>query len=87
MPQVPGARPFDEGDLANQLRFDPAALVHLALKALQSAQCPFKNLPETGAYRWGDSLTAEKYRIHVLRECNRRYEFLLHVRAVLDPGA
>jgi hypothetical protein len=30
MPQVPsGIRPFDESDLADQLRFDPAALVHL----------------------------------------------------------
>ena len=28
MPQVPGIRPFDECDLADQLRFDPAALVH-----------------------------------------------------------
>ena len=28
MPQVPGIRPFDEGDLADQLRFDLAALVH-----------------------------------------------------------
>ena len=32
----------------------------LALKALQTAQCPFKNLPEKGASRWGESLTAEK---------------------------
>ena len=31
-----------------------------ALKALQTAQCPFKNLPEKGASRWGESLTAEK---------------------------
>jgi len=31
-----------------------------ALKALQTAQCPFKNLPEKRASRWGDSLTAEK---------------------------
>ena len=29
------------------------------LKALQTAQCPFKNLPEKRASRWGESLTAE----------------------------
>ena len=28
MPQVPGVRAFDESDLADQLRLDPAALVH-----------------------------------------------------------
>ena len=28
MPQVPGIRPFDELDLADELRFDPTALVH-----------------------------------------------------------
>ena len=27
-----------------------------ALKALQTAQCPFKNLPEKRASRWGESL-------------------------------
>ena len=31
-----------------------------ALKALQTAQCPFRNLPEKKASRWGESLTAEK---------------------------
>ena len=31
-----------------------------ALKPLQTAQCPFKNLPEKRASRWGESLTAEK---------------------------
>jgi ATP-dependent DNA ligase len=30
------------------------------LKALQIARCPFKNLPEKRASRWGESLTAEK---------------------------
>jgi DNA ligase D-like protein (predicted ligase) len=30
------------------------------LKALQIGQCPFKNLPEKRASRWGESLTAEK---------------------------
>jgi bifunctional non-homologous end joining protein LigD len=30
-----------------------------ALKALQTAKCPFRNLPETRASRWGESLTAE----------------------------
>ena len=31
-----------------------------ALKALQTVPCPFKNLPEKKASRWGESLTAEK---------------------------
>jgi ATP-dependent DNA ligase len=31
-----------------------------ALKALQTAHCPFANLPERRASRWGESLTAEK---------------------------
>ena len=30
------------------------------LKVLQTAQCPFRNLPEKRASRWGESLTAEK---------------------------
>jgi bifunctional non-homologous end joining protein LigD len=30
------------------------------LKALQTAQCPFRNLPEKRASRWGESRTAEK---------------------------
>jgi ribosomal protein L28 len=30
------------------------------LKALQTAKCPFKNLPENRVSRWGESLTAEK---------------------------
>ena len=30
------------------------------LKALRTAECPFKNLPETRTSRWGESLTAEK---------------------------
>ncbi len=30
------------------------------LRALQTVRCPFKNLPETRASRWGESLTAEK---------------------------
>jgi ATP-dependent DNA ligase len=31
-----------------------------ALKVLQTSQCPFKNLPEKRASRWGESLTTEK---------------------------
>jgi bifunctional non-homologous end joining protein LigD len=31
-----------------------------ALKALQTARCPFKNQPEKRASRWGESLTGEK---------------------------
>jgi bifunctional non-homologous end joining protein LigD len=30
------------------------------LKSLQTAKCPFKNLPERRASGWGESLTAEK---------------------------
>jgi ATP-dependent DNA ligase len=30
------------------------------LKTLQTARCPFKNLPEKRASRWGESLTEEK---------------------------
>ena len=32
----------------------------LALKKLRVTHCPFKNLPEKRASRWGESLTAEK---------------------------
>jgi bifunctional non-homologous end joining protein LigD len=35
-----------------------------ALKRLAVAHCPFKNLPEKRASRWGESLTAEK-----MKEC------------------
>ena len=31
-----------------------------ALKALQTAKCPFKNLPEKRASRWGESLPRRK---------------------------
>ena len=31
-----------------------------ALKKLRIVHCPFKNLPEMKASRWGESLTAEK---------------------------
>ena len=31
-----------------------------ALKALRTTDCPFTNLPETRASRWGESLTEEK---------------------------
>jgi bifunctional non-homologous end joining protein LigD len=34
--------------------------IFLVLKKLRVAQCPFTNLPETRASRWGESLTAEK---------------------------
>jgi bifunctional non-homologous end joining protein LigD len=34
------------------------------LKKLETAQCPFTNLPETKAQRWGEPLTAEK-----MKEC------------------
>ena len=35
-----------------------------ALKERQTAKCPFANLPETKATRWGEALTAEK-----MKEC------------------
>ena len=34
------------------------------IKKLRAAHCPFKNLPETRASRWGEALTAEK-----MKEC------------------
>jgi ATP-dependent DNA ligase len=41
-----------------------------ALKTLKAAHCPFKNLPEKKASRWGESLTAEKMKkpAEVVRE-------------------
>lgn len=35
-----------------------------AIKTLQTAKCPFANLPENKASRWGEALTAEK-----MKEC------------------
>ena len=71
---IPGARGFDallagvyeEKDLIFVAKvkngFVPRVREELfpALKELQTAQCPFKNLPEKRASRWGESLTAEK---------------------------
>jgi bifunctional non-homologous end joining protein LigD len=34
--------------------------IFLALETLQTAKCPFANLPETRALRWGETITAEK---------------------------
>jgi ATP-dependent DNA ligase len=31
-----------------------------ALETLRTAKCPFANLPETRALRWGETITAEK---------------------------
>jgi ATP-dependent DNA ligase len=31
-----------------------------ALKALQTTNCPFENLPEKRSSRWGETITAEK---------------------------
>ena len=42
MPQVPGIRPFDECDLADQFRFDPVAFFHLfRCQRLAPPRCPF----------------------------------------------
>ena len=71
---IPGARGFDEllvGVYENKQLifaakvkngFVPRIRAELfpPLKALQTAQCPFGNLPEKRASRWGESLTAEK---------------------------
>jgi hypothetical protein len=48
MPQVPGIRPFDECDLADQVRFDPAALTHfLCSQRLAPPRGPFlRQIPE-----------------------------------------
>ena len=35
-----------------------------ALEKLRTSQCPFENLPEERASRWGEALTAEK-----MKEC------------------
>jgi ATP-dependent DNA ligase len=71
---VPGARGFDallagiyqDKDLIFAAKvkngFVPRIRDELfpTLKALQTVQCPFNNLPEKRASRWGESLTAEK---------------------------
>ena len=75
---TPGARNFDalifgcyqDGRLLYVARtrngFTPASREQLyrRFQELASPQCPFANLPETGAGRWGQGLTAEK-----MREC------------------
>jgi hypothetical protein len=38
--------------------------IFTSLKTLSSPKCPFTNLPEDKAARWGESLTAEK-----MKEC------------------
>ena len=71
---VPGARGFDAvlvGVYENKELISAAKVkngfvprprdeLFPALKKLQTAKCPFTNLPETKASRWGESLTAEK---------------------------
>jgi bifunctional non-homologous end joining protein LigD len=75
---IPGARAFDALLVgvyeAGQLRFVAKVkngfvsrvreAVLAKLKPLVQEDCPFTNLPEKKAHRWGDSLTAEK-----MREC------------------
>jgi ATP-dependent DNA ligase len=75
---TPGARNFDalifgcyqDGRLLYVARtrngFTPASREQLyrRFQELESSQCPFVNLPEPGAGRWGQGLTAEK-----MREC------------------
>jgi bifunctional non-homologous end joining protein LigD len=75
---IPGARGFDalivgvhEGNrllycakvkngFVPRLRED----IFTQLKRIPQTTCPFANLPETKAHRWGESLTAEK-----MKEC------------------
>ena len=75
---TPGARNFDalifgcyqDGRLLYVARtrngFTPASREQLyrRFQGLESSQCPFVNLLEPGAGRWGQGLTAEK-----MREC------------------
>jgi ATP-dependent DNA ligase len=71
---IPGARAFDAllvGVYKNKQLMFVAKVnngfvprirdeIFPVLKARQTAQCPFRNLPEKRASRWGESLTAEK---------------------------
>jgi bifunctional non-homologous end joining protein LigD len=71
---IPGARGFDallvglyeSNDLIFVAKVNNGFVARIrdevfpTLRALQAAQCPFKNLPEKRASRWGESLTAEK---------------------------
>ena len=34
--------------------------IYPALEALQTAKCPFKNLPEKRSSQWGETISAEK---------------------------
>jgi bifunctional non-homologous end joining protein LigD len=43
------------------------------IKRLETAKCPFANLPETAAGRWGQGLTAEKMKECVWLLCRMRH--------------
>jgi DNA ligase D-like protein (predicted ligase) len=52
--------------------------VFAQIKDLKTEQCPFANLPETGAGRWGQGLTAEKMKecVWLQPEAVARFDFL-----------
>jgi bifunctional non-homologous end joining protein LigD len=49
----------DYGLFPAKICFKPQKLFR-QFKGLETAQCPFANLPEARAGRWGQGLTAEK---------------------------
>jgi hypothetical protein len=51
-------------------------------KKLATPTCPFTNLPEKKASRWGEALTAEK-----MKETLRRSAALCFTSAAVDPAA
>jgi bifunctional non-homologous end joining protein LigD len=48
--------------------------VFIKIKHLKTAKCPFVNLPETAAGRWGQGLTAEKMKVCVWILCRMRHK-------------
>src|SRR5262245_43065116 len=67
-----------------RIRAAASGRVLRGLKALQTPQCPFKNLPEKKASRWGESLTAEK--IHQCRWVKPNWSARLLSSNGLMPG-
>jgi len=61
---------FVEGRLVYVARtrsgFTPSSRTELLrkMKPLETSECPFVNLPESGPGRWGDGLTADKMKDH-----------------------
>jgi hypothetical protein len=64
MPQVPGITPFDEGDLANQLGFDPVVLLHFrraAYARLPIGVEPKQVFPYAAGTHWLPGLLRRRY--------------------------